>query len=312
MSEIEVVDLVKQGVALARAGDKTRARPLLRQAVEDDPANESAWMWLASVAESPQDALTTLEQVLALNPDHEQAGSAAHAARLKVGVAAAKAQKKDRARELLQAVVGAEPDNELAWLWLANIADSPAEAATCLEKVLAINPDNGLARSTYERCRSSARLARIATPAEAIVPSAAPAEYEARYAHPTAPKTVLMVDDDPDVRKALARVLVDDGYQILAAADSYEAIAVLRDQGAPDLLLLAAALPGGMDGYQLCKLLRENAATSQTPMVLLSETSSFVSKMRGRMAGAAAELVKPFEASELLRVVNELCPHKAN
>jgi twitching motility two-component system response regulator PilG len=121
-----------------------------------------------------------------------------------------------------------------------------------------------------------------------------------------------MVDEDPDVREALARVLVEAGYQVIAAADGFEAIAVLRDQGAPDLILLAAALPGGMDGYQLCKLLRENAATAQMPMVLLSETSSFVSKMRGRLAGAAAELVKPFEASELLRVVNELCPHKAN
>jgi CheY-like chemotaxis protein len=312
MSEIEAVDLVKEGVALARAGDKSRARPLLRQAVENDPANESAWMWLASVAESPQDALTTLERVLALNPDHEQARSAAHAARLKVGVAAAKAHKKGRARELLQMVASAEPNNELAWMWLANIADSPAEAVTCLEKVLAINPKNDLARSTYERCRSSARLARLAAPAAAIAPSLAPAEYEGQGGHPKVPKTVLMVDEDPDVREALARVLVDAGYQILAAADGYEAIAVLRDQGAPDLILLAATLPGGMDGYQLCKLLRENAATAQMPMVLLSETSSFVSKMRGRLAGAAAELVKPFEASELLRVVNELCPHKAN
>ena len=48
--------------------------------------------------------------------------------------------------KLLQTVVGAEPDNELAWMWLANIAESAAEAATCLEKVLAINPDNDLAR----------------------------------------------------------------------------------------------------------------------------------------------------------------------
>jgi CheY-like chemotaxis protein len=252
-----------------------------------------------------------LERVLTLNPNHEQARSAAHAARLKVGVAAAKAHLKGRARELLTVVVGAEPDNELAWMWLANIADSPAEAATCLEKVLAINPGNDLARSTYERCRSSARLAQLATPAAAITPIAVQAEYESQDARPTAPKTILMVDDDPDVREALARVLVDAGYQIIAAADSYEAIAVLRDQGAPDLVLLAAALPGGMDGYQLCKILRENAATAQMPMVLLSETSSFVSKMRGRMAGAAAELVKPFVASELLRVVNDLCPHKA-
>src|SRR5665213_638224 len=304
MSEIETEDLVKQGVALARAGDKSRARPLLRQAVEHDPANEPAWMWLASVAESPQEALATLERVLALNPDHEQARSAAHAARLKVGVAAAKALKKGRARELLHIVVAAEPNNELAWMWLANIAESPAEAVTCLEKVLAINPDNDLARSTYERCQSSARLARLAAPA-AIAAGAAPADYESQDAQPTAPKTILIVDDDPEVREALARVLVDAGYQVIAAADGFAAIAVLRDQGAPDLILLAAGLPGGMDGYQLCKLLRENATTTQMPMVLLSETSSFISKMRGRMAGAVAELVKPFEASELLRVVNE-------
>ncbi len=312
MSEIETVSLVQEGVALARAGDKSRARPLLRQAVELEPDNESAWLWLASVAESPQESLTILERVLALNPDNEQARSAAHAARLKVGVAAAKARMKGRARELLQVVVGSEPDNELAWMWLANIADTPGEAATCLEKVLAINPKNDLARSTYERCRTTARLARLAAPAAAIAPSAAPAERESQPAQPAAPKTVLMVDEDPDVREALARVLVDAGYQVIAAVDGFEAIAVMRDQGAPDLILLAAVLPGGMDGYQLCKLLRENAATTQMPMVLLSETSSFVSKMRGRMAGAAAELVKPFEASELLRVVNEFCPHKAN
>ena len=90
MSELETMDLVKQGIALARGGDKPQARPLLRQAVEREPTNEAAWMWLASVAESPQDALTALERVLTLNPMNEKARTAAHAARLKVGVAAAK------------------------------------------------------------------------------------------------------------------------------------------------------------------------------------------------------------------------------
>jgi CheY-like chemotaxis protein len=311
MSELETVDLVKQGVALARAGDKAQARPLLRQAVEHDPANESAWMWLASAAESPQEALTALERVLALHPDHEQARPAAHAARLKVGVAAAKAHKNARARALLNAVIAAEPENELAWMWLANIAESPAEAATCLERVLAINPDNDLARSTYERCRSAARAIPLAA-ATLTPPSDAHPERDGRNVRPAIHKTVLMVDDDPDVREALTRVLVDGGYQIIAAADGYEAINVLRDQGAPHLILLAAALPGGLDGYQLCKLLRENAATSQVPMVLLSDTNSFISKMRGRMAGAVAELVKPFEGADLLRVVKEFCPLRRN
>ena len=145
-----------------------------------------------------------------------------------------------------------------------------------------------------------------------VKPKPAEVQRNAREVQSRAAPTVLIVDDDQDVREALSRVLVDRGYQIIAAADGFEAIAVLRDQGAPDLILLAIALPGGLDGFQLCKCLRENAGTVHMPMVLLSETSSFVSKMRGRLAGAAAELVKPFEASELLRVVHELCPHKAN
>ncbi len=305
MSDLETVDLVKQGIELARAGNKTQARPLLRQAVEQDPENETAWMWLASVAETPHDALTYLERVLAIYPENARARAAAHAARLKAGVAAAKAHKNTSARILLNVVVGDEPENELAWLWLANAAETPAEAARCLEKVLAINPDNTLARSTYERCRSVARIAsQTPVPAPALIQTASD-DLEVRSGVQI---TVLLVDDDPDVREALASVLVDAGYQILAAADGFEAIAVLRDHGRLDLILLAAALPGGMDGYQLCKLLRENTATSQTPLVLLSETSSFVSKMRGRMVGAVAELVKPFVASELLRVVREFCP----
>ena len=97
MSQTEAAELLKQAIALARSGDKARARPLLRQVVEDDAANEAAWMWLASVAESPQEALSALEKVLALNPDHERARPAAHAARLQVGVAAAKVRKKVRA-----------------------------------------------------------------------------------------------------------------------------------------------------------------------------------------------------------------------
>ena len=62
VSQVEMLDLVKHGVALAKAGDKAPAPSALRQAVELDPANESAWLWLASVAESTQEALAALER----------------------------------------------------------------------------------------------------------------------------------------------------------------------------------------------------------------------------------------------------------
>ncbi len=172
MSQVEVLDLVKHGVALAKGGDKAKAREALRQAVELDPANESAWLWLASVAESAQEALAALERVLALNSANEQARSAAHAARLQLGVMAARSGKKPRARALLRLVVSAEPNNELAWMWLANVAETPAEAASCLDKVLAVNPDNALARSTLERCRASVAV-RPGGAAAPIAPTAA-------------------------------------------------------------------------------------------------------------------------------------------
>ena len=201
MSELEAVDLVKQGISLARGGDKPQARPLLRQVVEREPANEAAWMWLASVEESPQDTLTAPGASADAQPEKRKSCAAAHAARLKVGVAAAKAHWVASARMLLNIVVADEPQNELAWMWLANTAETPADAVTCLDRVLAINPNNALARSTYERCRSVVRLAATVPD----LPSAPSPIQDDRDIRPAVQKTVLVVDDDPDVREALAR-----------------------------------------------------------------------------------------------------------
>jgi twitching motility two-component system response regulator PilG len=189
------------------------------------------------------------------------------------------------------------------------VADSPDDAVACLEKVLALNPANDLARSTLERCRSVARSRPApAKPAAPVAPSAALAETAER---PEARKTVLVVDADGAVRDSVAMALKPRGYRTRGAADGYEAIDWLRDRGAPDLFLLAANLPGGMDGYQLCKLLREHPGSAAVPIVLMTEIDSILGKVRGRIAGAVAELVKPFEPEDLLRVVEHYCPAEA-
>ena len=200
----ETTDLLKQAIALARAGDKAQARTLLRRVVESAPGSEAAWMWLAGVAESPQDALAALERVLALNPDNERAQTAAVAARLQVGVAAARAGKKLRARALLRAVVESEPGSEMAWLWQANVADSPADAAACLEKVLALDPDNEHARATLERCRATVRADRDPGPAAPVAPTEALADAANR---PDAGRTVLAVDGDVDTLESIVTAL---------------------------------------------------------------------------------------------------------
>ncbi len=307
MSQVEMLDLVKHGVSLANGGDKAQAREALRQAVELDPGNESAWLWLASVAESAQEALAALERVLSLNPSNEQARSAAHAARLQLGVSAARSGKKPRARALLRLVASAEPNNELAWMWLANVAETPADAAACLERVLAINPDNALARSTLERLRAAAAV-RASRGAAPVAPAAAVAAVGDAGRRRVPEKSVLSVDNRSAVRAQMAEMLEPHGYEIRAAADGYEAVDLLRDRGAPDLIVLSASLPGGLDGYQLCKLLRENPTTAHTPILLLSEKAGLFRKMRGGLAGATAELTAPFTPHDLLREVRRLCP----
>jgi len=70
---LETAPLLQAGIQAARQGDKARARQLLRQVTERDPAQELPWLWLAGVAETLSDAQTYLEIALALNPDNQQA-----------------------------------------------------------------------------------------------------------------------------------------------------------------------------------------------------------------------------------------------
>ena len=86
MSQANPLTLLRDGIAAAKAGDKGRTRQLLRQATQLDPRNELAWLWLAGVAESPQDALNCLHRVLAINPANGRARDGLKSVRLQAAV----------------------------------------------------------------------------------------------------------------------------------------------------------------------------------------------------------------------------------
>jgi predicted regulator of Ras-like GTPase activity (Roadblock/LC7/MglB family) len=73
MPEEEIERLLQQGKLAARHGDKLLARALLERVTEQDPMRVEAWLWLAGVAETPEDAEVYLEMVLALSPDNQRA-----------------------------------------------------------------------------------------------------------------------------------------------------------------------------------------------------------------------------------------------
>src|ERR1041384_4322608 len=73
MANEQAKQLLQQGIAAARAGQKAQARKLLQEAVKRDPRSESAWLWLSSVAQDDQERAFCLKQLLSINPNNEHA-----------------------------------------------------------------------------------------------------------------------------------------------------------------------------------------------------------------------------------------------
>lgn len=109
---------------------------------------------------------------------------------------------------------------------------------------------------------------------------------------------VLVVDDDPDIRVAVAEALKIAGYDVGTAATGTGALAACRDD-CPDLVLLDQMLPD-IDGLEVCRRLRDEPATARVPIVFLTARTGETERVRGLAAGADDYVIKPFSTAELL------------
>jgi DNA-binding response OmpR family regulator len=121
-----------------------------------------------------------------------------------------------------------------------------------------------------------------------------PTVSDADVRHP-----ILVVDDDPHLREALARILQSEGHRVLTAADGPTALELTKTH-APSLLVLDYMMPG-MDGGALLGALREELRERTPPTLLL--TASGGSQERADEIGAVMGLEKPFNVPELLEAV---------
>jgi adenylate cyclase len=116
---------------------------------------------------------------------------------------------------------------------------------------------------------------------------------------------ILLVDDVPDNLRVLSTILEDQGYhcrKALSGALALNAIAV----ACPGLILLDIAMPA-MDGFEVCRRLKENSITQGIPIIFLTARDSEAEKQQAFAMGAADYIVKPFMAYEvLLRVKHQL------
>jgi two-component system, OmpR family, KDP operon response regulator KdpE len=106
---------------------------------------------------------------------------------------------------------------------------------------------------------------------------------------------ILIVDDEPQIRRVLRLGLTAQGYELRAAADGETALEAFRDWP-PDLVLTDLSMPN-MGGLELCRKLR---AYSQTPIIVLSMRGEEATKIEALDAGANDYVTKPFSMAELL------------
>jgi two-component system response regulator MprA len=106
---------------------------------------------------------------------------------------------------------------------------------------------------------------------------------------------VLLAEDDRAIRHALQRALSLEGYQVIAVADGVEALAQAH-KSPPDVLLLDVMMPG-IDGLQVCRVLR--AEGDRTPILMLTALVETADRIAGLDAGADDYVVKPFDVEEV-------------
>lgn len=117
-------------------------------------------------------------------------------------------------------------------------------------------------------------------------------------------KKILVVDDEIGARTLIGIMLDRGGFEVLKASDAHEALTVL-DQEQPDLIILDIMMPG-MNGFDLCRKIRDKPHYNELPILILSARGDAESVMRGMDAGASDYLPKPILHHDLVSKVRRL------
>ncbi|HEY7511468.1 MAG TPA: response regulator [Vicinamibacteria bacterium] len=108
---------------------------------------------------------------------------------------------------------------------------------------------------------------------------------------------IVVVDDDPAVVRAVAAVLEADGYEVEGVGDQAEALrAVLQDP--PALVVLDVNMPG-LDGWELCDILRRQSHTRDVPVLFLTGRADLRDQITAMQVGGSDYVTKPFRPDEL-------------
>lgn len=163
--------LVQRGIEAMKDDRQAFARQCFEQAIDHEAENETAWLWMAAIADSDEEKTAYFEKVLSINPDNQDA---------KVSLETIQSQKTQQmfqnaleaafegshadANAMLEALLEREAEMEDAWILKAHIAASFEERSECFLKLRALNPENELANAALASWKTLADK-RVAKPA---------------------------------------------------------------------------------------------------------------------------------------------------
>ncbi|EPX85619.1 response regulator transcription factor [Salipiger mucosus] len=122
-------------------------------------------------------------------------------------------------------------------------------------------------------------------------------------------KHVLLIEDEPNIIEAISFILTREGLRVETHTDGTTANARLRERQ-PDLLILDVMLPG-KSGYDILRELREEAATANLPVLMLTARGQTRDREMAERAGVSAFMSKPFSNAEMLEMVRSLVTSRA-
>jgi len=118
-------------------------------------------------------------------------------------------------------------------------------------------------------------------------------------------KKVLIVDDQIEVRELVEVTLRAEEYKILQATSGKEAIEIAKAEK-PELIIMDIMMPGGMDGLEATRILKNDPETKDCTIVMLTAKGQQADKEAGLEAGAEDYFAKPFSPLELIKKVEEV------
>ena len=121
-------------------------------------------------------------------------------------------------------------------------------------------------------------------------------------------RKLLIADDEPGIRSLVRMTLETDQYEITEAGDGEEALEIARESH-PDVILLDVMMPK-LTGFDVCKALKEDPATKEIVVVMLTAKAQQGDRTEGEAAGADDYFTKPFSPVALLRKLDEIFEEK--